>query len=226
VNRWTAERWAASSGILFVILYVVGNLITGEPPDYNASGAEIGDFFIDKHAELTVQAIIFGVIVVVWLWFLASFAGTFREAGQRRLATIMYGAGVAGITIGAVGDAIMFSAVQLRPVLDPGSVQAIYGMSFFLFIKVFWPLAALAFATSLATLRSHALPGRYGYLSAAGGVVFVLGGVSIRMFEFFSPEGAMPLIGSVVFAVWVLLTSILLVRKLAGESVVASPATR
>jgi hypothetical protein len=225
VNRWTAERWAASSGILFVILFVVGNLIAGEPPDYNAGANEISAYIVDKHAELTVQAIISGAIVVVWLWFLSSFAGTFREAGQRRLATIMYGAGVTVVAIGAVGDSMAIAVTQLRPVLDDGAIQALYGLTFFLYIKLFWPLAALALAAALATMRSRALPAWYAYLSFAGTVVFVLGGLSIRMYEFFSPQGAMPWIAIIVFAAWVLVSSLLLVQKLGGESVVSSPAT-
>ncbi len=225
MNRWTAERWAASSGILFVVLFVVGNLITGEPPDYNAGGAEISTFLADKHAELTVQAILSGLVIVVWLWFLSSFAGTFREAGERRLATVMYGAGVTIVAIGAVGDAIMIAVTQLYPVLDDSSIQALYGITFFLYVKLLWPAAALALATAIATMRSRALPVWYAYLSFLGAVIFVLGGLSVRRYEFLSPEGAMPLIAIVVFAVWVLVSSVLVLQKLGGESTVASPAT-
>jgi hypothetical protein len=49
MNHWTAQRWAAASGVLFAIVFVAATVIAGEPAGYNASGAEIGAFLINKH---------------------------------------------------------------------------------------------------------------------------------------------------------------------------------
>ena len=92
--RWTPERWAASSGILFAILLVVSNFLAGTPPHYNASSDTIGAYFADHHDALVAQGILGGVLLLLWLWFLASYAGTHRDAGQGRLSTVMYGAGL------------------------------------------------------------------------------------------------------------------------------------
>lgn len=218
MSGWTADRWAASSGVLFAIVWVAGGLIPGEPADYNGSASEIGSFLTDKHAELTVQTLLGGLSLVLLLWFMASFAGMFREAGQRRLSTIMYGSGVALVAIGAVGDSLTIAAVQLQPVLDSSSVQALYAAAFFVYIRIFWVFAALALATGLATLRSRALPQWYAVLTFLGLIVFLVGGVSIRMNGFFSPEGAGSIIGFPVFALWILVSSILLVRKLGVDA--------
>jgi hypothetical protein len=214
VNHWTAQRWAAVAGILFAIVFVIANVIAGEPAGYNAGGAEISAFLADKHVELTIQSILSSFEIVLWLWFLSIFAGTFREAGQAWLATIVYGAGVMTLAIGAVGDALLIAVLRLFPILDQGAVQAIYGVCFFLYLKSFWALVAVAVASALATLRSRVLPAWYAYASLAGAVVFLLGGLAVRMSGFFSPIGAMPLIASLVFALWVLISSVLLVLRL------------
>src|SRR6266702_7381265 len=104
MNRWTVKRWAASTGIGFGVLLLVGGLISGSPKKYNASAADISSYLQDKHKELLIGGILFGIGYVLFLWFLASFAGMFRDAGQGRLATVIYGAGVAAVTIGAIAD--------------------------------------------------------------------------------------------------------------------------
>ena len=109
MGRWTAERWAASSGMAFAVLLVVGSLAAGQPPHYNAPSAEITAFLGDHHGALMTQAILGGVGVVLWVWFLSSYAGMYRDGGQGRLATVMYGAGAVGIALLAVGDTILFS---------------------------------------------------------------------------------------------------------------------
>ena len=44
-------------------------------------------------------------------------------------------------------------------------------------------------------------------------MLFVLAGLSLRMHGFFSPTGAMPMIGIVVLAVWAVTSSVLCMQK-------------
>src|SRR5438477_13000892 len=108
-----AERWAASSGMAFAVVLVVSNLLPGTPPHYDASAHRIVVFLTDHHRAITVGAVLQGLALVLFLWFLASFAGLFREAGQGRLSTIVYGAGVATVAIVAVGDALTVGDMRL-----------------------------------------------------------------------------------------------------------------
>ena len=213
MGRWTAERWAASSGIAFAIILVVSQFLAGTPPHYNASSERIVSFLNDHHQALVVQGILGGVLIVLFLWFLASFAGMYREAGQNRLATIMYGSGVAIVALAGVGDAVSLAVTQLRGTIDPATVQAFYAVCVFFFLKLMWPAAALALACTLATHRSHVLPEWYRVLTLCGTVVFVLGGLSIRTHGFFSPAGAMGWIAMFTFAGWVFVSSWLCMQR-------------
>jgi hypothetical protein len=213
LGRWTAERWAASSGIAFAIILVVSQFLAGTPPHYNASPNTIVAFLNDHHNALIVQGILGGVLIVLFLWFLASFAGMYREAGQNRLATIMYGSGVALVAIAAIGDAVGLAVTQLRGTIDPNTVQGFYAVSIFFYLKLMWPAAALALACSIANHRSHLLPEWYRVATLCGCLVFIIGGLSVRMHGFFSPAGAMGWIAMLTFAGWVLVSSWLCMQR-------------
>jgi len=224
LGRWTAERWAASSGILFAILLVVSNFLAGTPPHYNASSDKIVSFLTGHHSALVVQGMLGGVLIVLWVWFLASYAGMYRDSGQGRLAAIMYAAGVVGIGLAAVGGCVMLALIQLHATMGASLVASLYGVSVFFYIKMLWAMAALAFASYLANHRSHVFPEWYTWLSCLGGVCFVLGGLAIRSQGFFSPAGAMVWIAYGVFTVWVFVASWLCVQKHAVHAHAMSPA--
>jgi hypothetical protein len=224
LGRWTAERWAASSGIGFAILLVVSSFLAGTPPHYNASSSTIASFLTDHHHALVIQGILSGVLLMLWIWFLASYAGMYRDGGQGRLSTIMYGAGVVAIGLMAIGDCMMLALTQLHVAIGQSLTAALYGVSVFMYLKLFWALAALAFASWLANMRSHVMPEWFGWLSCLGGICFVIAGLSIRSTGFFSPAGAMVWIAFIVFAAWAVLASWLCMQKHAVGHAVHHPA--
>ena len=103
MSKWSMERWAASTGLGFAVLLIVSGFLPGSPKKWNASSADIQSYLQGKHKEIVIAMILSGIAAILFVWFLASFAGMFREAGQGRLATIMYGAGVATVAIAAIG---------------------------------------------------------------------------------------------------------------------------
>ncbi len=224
MGRWTAERLAASTGIGFAIVLVIANVIAGSPPKYNASAAKDVSFLEDKHRAILAGGVLSGIAIVLFLWFLASFAGTFREAGQRRLSTIIYGAGVATVTLAAAGEAVYVGLSRLSTFVDPKTVQGLYASVSFVFAQLWWPVIALTLATVLAVRRSGVLPEWYAWLTLAGSVIFFVGALSLRTKGFFSVTGGMSFIAFLVFAVWVLISSALLVQKTAAAGMPA-PAT-
>ncbi|MHB8641322.1 MAG: hypothetical protein ACYDA3_00320 [Gaiellaceae bacterium] len=225
MGKWTPERLAASSGIGFVILLVVGSLIPGSPKKYDASAADIATWFHDKHKSILIAGILFGLAYVFFLWFLASFAGTFRAAGEQRLATVIYGAGVAFVTIGAVSDGVMVAlSREVSLGADANTIKLLYGVDSFLYSRMFWIATAIALATAIANSRAKAMPDWFGWLSSAGAIVFVIGGLSQKTAGFFSPSGGMVMITFIVFLAWVLVASFLLVQKTATATM-GAPAT-
>jgi len=225
MNRWSAERWAASTGIGFAVLLLVGSLIPGNPKKWNAAPAAIESYLHGEHRQLLVATILYGLGYILFLWFLASFAGMFREAGQGRLATIVYGAGVATIVIAAIGDGLQLALEKVAYTAAPGTDAAIYAVGTWVYDRLFWTMAALALASWLAVRRSKALPDWYAWLTLLGAVVFVLAGVSVKSDGFFSISGGMGYIGFFGIAVWVAVSSLLLVQRVGSEAPAAAPGT-
>ncbi|HZS30317.1 MAG TPA: hypothetical protein VFA37_03585 [Gaiellaceae bacterium] len=224
MNKWSVERWAASTGLGFAVLLVVGSLIPGAPKKWNASPADIQSYLQGKHKELLVAAVLFGVGYILFLWFLASFAGMFREAGQGRLATIVYGAGVATIGIAAIGDGIQAALEKVSYNGNPDTVATIYGVGTWLYGRIFWTMAAVALASWLATKRSKVLPDWYAWLTLVAAAIYVLGGLALEHKGFFSISGGMGFIGFFAIPVWVGVSSLLLVQRTADVPA-AAPST-
>jgi hypothetical protein len=213
--KWSTERWAASTGVGFAVLLIISGFLPGSPKKWNASAADIESYLQGKHKEIVIAMILSGVAAIFFLWFLASFAGTFREAGQGRLATVIYGAGVATLVIALVGDGIQVALTKVAYTADQGTVAAMYGVGTWLYARVFWTMATLALATWLATKRSKALPDWYTWLSLLGAVIWIVSGISLKNNGFFSITGGMGFIGFISIAIWVGISSLLLVQRTA-----------
>jgi hypothetical protein len=223
MSKWSADRWAASTGVGFAILLLVGGLLPGNPKKWNASPAEIESYLQGKHRELLLAGILWGVGYVLILWFLASFAGMFREAGQGRLAAIVYGAGIATTVLGAVSDGLGMALAKVTYNGDPHTVATLYGVQTWFTGRLFWTLTALALATWLAVWRSKALPDWYGWLTLLAAVVFTLGGIALRNDGFFSIGGGMGLVALLASAVWIALSSVLLVQWIGAQESSSTP---
>lgn len=223
MNRWSMERMAASSGLAFAVLLIVSGFLPGSPKKWNASAADIQSYLQGKHKELVASMILSGMAYIALLWFLGSFAGMFRDAGQGRLATIMYGAGVATIAIAAVGDGIQLGVTKITYTSDSSTVAAMYGVGTWLYARIFWTMAAFALATWVASRRSKAMPEWYALLSLLGACIFIVAGLSLKDTGFSSISGGMGLIGFLSIAVWVGISSLVLMLR-SAEAPAAAPA--
>lgn len=219
------ERVAASTGIGFAVFLIVSGFLPGSPQKWYAAPADVQSYLQGKHKEIIATMVLSGLAYILFLWFLASFAGTFRDAGQGRMATVMYGAGVATVAIMAVGDGIQLGLAKVTYNAEyQTTVGAMYGVGTWLYSRLFWTMAALVFATWIATKRSNALPSWYALLSLLGGVIFIVSGLSLQDTGFFSITGGMGLIGFLSVAVWVGLSSVLLFQRVGAEAPSAVPA--
>jgi hypothetical protein len=218
------ERLAAWTGLGFAIFLMVSGFLPGSPEKWNASPGDIQVYLVGKHTQLLAAAVLTGIAYVLFLWFLASFAGMFRDAGEGQLATIVYGAGVATVAIAAVADGLQLAMAKITYTADPNTIAAMYGAGSWLYNRIFFALAALAFASWLATKRSNAMPAWYGLLSLLAGGIWIISGVSVGDDGFFSVTGAMGMIGFISIAVWAGVSSLLLVQRVGAEAPSAAAA--
>jgi hypothetical protein len=210
-RRW--ERLGAATGIVFVILSVAAAIIGGQP----GAAPDVVQYFVENRSRLLAQSFLFGLASVAFLWFLGSVRSYLRaaEGGTGRLSAVAFAGGI--LTLGMLmfsGTVVTALADGMAELADPDTSRAFYSLVIQASDLTSFPTAVLTGASAVVVLRTKALPGWLGWL---GGIVAV--GSLSRGTAFFvevGPFSSAGVIESVVvagFLLWLLLTSILLVRR-------------
>lgn len=208
---WTSRfvKFAPATGIVFFILAVMGTFVSNnDSPDFVAPTADWKTYF-EAHAD----AITWGGIVTMTsafflLWFLGSLTSTLSaaEGGDRRVTSIARGGGVAGAALLLASGAIMSVGgfrVDDQKSID-GVLAAAYGdlSTAMGFIASPYAFAALVGATAVVSLRTGVLPMWLAWVSVLVAVGMLVPFISWALL--------------LVFPLWVLIVSILLLLRSAG----------
>lgn len=208
------ERWAPASGIVFVGLMVVAFVLIGEPARYDDSGSSIAAWLAGNRRDLLLATILQGGGLLMFLWYLGSLGTRLREAGEARLGAVAFGAGIVVAGMAAVTIAVCGGlAYGIEQNTDSAMIKTLYDLQLAAGPLFAWPLAALAGATALASLRTGIFPQWYGLASAAGTVWFVVAGFSWAREGFFEVDGAAVWVGMIAFLAWTLVTSVMLLQQ-------------
>jgi hypothetical protein len=208
---WTSRfvKFAPATGIVFFILSVLGIVAVAEDsPDFAGPPAEWAGYFNDHADAITWGGIATMTGVFFLMWFLGSLTSTLgvAEGGDRRVTSIARGGGVAGAALLLASSAI--TTVGGLRVDDQKSISeelaSAYGdlSSAAGFIAAPYGFAALVAGTAIVSFRTGVFPMWLTWVS----VIVALGLL-------------VPLISwafMLVFAVWVLILSILLLLRSAG----------
>lgn len=174
--RWPWERWAGVAGIAFVVLYVVGFAVGGEPPDTDAA---IAARYADS-GERALELTAFFLIAAAALAFVLFVSGVrsllARSEGQQRtLAALAYAGGVVCAALVLVGNAASrttaFAADDEFFTLDPDTQRIFESAGFLLFVSAAFAAILLVVAVAVGALRYGVLPRWLGW---AGIVVAIL----------------------------------------------------
>lgn len=215
-RQW--EQVGAGAGLVFVACLLVVLIAFPAPPDFDAGGREIAQYYRDEQGSIQAANVIAGVGLGFLLWFLASVRHALfsAEAGTGRLAVLGYGAGLVAVAL--VFVALIFSAAAaFRP--DETSAELLRLMHDVSF-GITFGFASLAFAVFFVATAKAAF--RYGGLPEAawlGGLALVAALLQFlavpQMIEdsgAFSADGVFGYAGVIALLVWVLVASVLLIR--------------
>ncbi len=221
-------RYGAMTGILFVLLVIIGFFVTPQPPNTDAAPAEVLSYVVDHQNALHAVQLIFAAAGFLFIWFI----GTLRDAlsrvevgeGRHALANTAWGAGLIAVATLMVGFALAATAT-LHPVdSDPELTRALWDASLMV-PAVGAPAAAVFFVgNSLSILRSGVLPAWLGWLGLVTALFNALG-ISAVFTDHgaFAADGVLGFFaGFLLFLLWTLLASITLVRKLGGSNLETS----
>ena len=213
MGKWTADRLAAASGFVFLVLYIVAMFVVPKPPSLSSPSVKVAAYYVEHHRGGLVQTALLGLSLIAFLWFLGSLAALLRNAGEARLASVAFAGGLATAGLALLGTTINAALFERVALASPAMAGGLHTISVTAFTIVGFATATIAFATAIAVGRCKVLPAWYAVLTALAGVVFLFGGAALTFSGFYSPQGTYWWIATVTFLVWTLITTVELVRK-------------
>jgi hypothetical protein len=187
-------RWGAASGIVAIVLIVVGFFIgTSDLPDIDAPANEWLSFVTDNQSEIQWGTSIVAVGVFFFIWFLGSLRSALRaaEGGTGRLASITFASGVviAGFFL------LVITAIQaaaFRSDASADTVRGLWDLSTVAGAPAVGAFTAFFAATAIAGYRHNALPAPVAGLSALAAITQPLAlGVGVTDSGAFAGDGVL-----------------------------------
>jgi hypothetical protein len=163
------------TGILAVVVIVIAFIVGGEPPDSDASVAEVVEFYEDNDDETMIGGALVAWGAVLFLFFASALRRALRaaevEAGG--LSALSF----AGAIVFAVGIAIFaaigFSLGDAATDLEPATVQTLHVMNVNFFFPAAVGLSVFLLGTGIAAIKTGALPKWLGWIAILVGIVAV-----------------------------------------------------
>ena len=206
MSPWSSRQLAALGAVVATVLFVVGFLILGSAPKFNADALKIVGYFHGKHKRILVSVVLVEIAVAILVAVVAQLAMMLRESGHRSQAAVVGIAGAASIGSFAVGYALLGGLSQLSTFAPPDSlaVPPLYRLVQFIQVAWFWTACVLVLAVAVSAAKG-AFP---QWVAAANGIIallLVLGGLSVKgRGAFAAGTGGLPKLAGFAFVVWVL----------------------
>jgi hypothetical protein len=224
----TWERLGALSGILFFAA-VIASFFTPETPDADDPTAEIASSIADDRTAHLVSVYLSGIATLFFLVFVGALWSRLRRAEADRGPSIL-------VALGGVGSALMIlvaNGVFLALIKaadegrEPAAVRALFELDEIIFIGIGWTSAVFYVGAALSSLATGSLPRWLGWIAAVLVGLFVVASLGV-----FSTDdeggvlGGIFFIGILVNFVWILITSIVMLRaRPAPEGLGARPSS-
>jgi hypothetical protein len=201
------QRWAPLTGPVFLMLMIIGFVISGSSPDPDASNAKIASYLGDdgNFGKNAAGFLILLAAVLVLITFYATLRDrvVHAEGGTGRLGALAYGAGIANAVL-----LVLAIMVFIAPVLaahdngnhpiDPGIYRVTQVLGYMVWVASSVLGALVAWAVSAVVLRTRMLPRWFGWLGVVVGVVALF---SLFFFPIF------------LFWIWIAVAGVLLLRQ-------------
>jgi hypothetical protein len=218
------QKVAGYAGILFVVLFAAGIVLSGNSPALNASTAKITQYYQNHHAAILLSELLINLASVVLLWFLGGLHAVIRQRDEHGfLAPVALASGIATVSLGVASDLAGTVAALLagqHSLADPSLTRALLDINTGAHVA-FFPLAVLT-ATLAAAVLQGVLGTRWvGWVSALSSAACLISAVIGSL----DASGTVPPIGLLGFFITVvaLSASMLRERKPAPAAGLANP---
>jgi hypothetical protein len=204
MNR-NREWLAPLTGVVFVVLAIIGFAIGGEPPGADDPPEEIVQHYVDNDSSVMFGAALATIAATFAVFFFGYLRKVLRAAeGAGGMLSLVAFAGAVIFALGiAIDSMISFTLAETAEDIDPTAVQGLQA----LWDNDFLPLAlgtqVLWFATGLSVVLHGALPKWLGWVAIVLGVIAV------------TPIG---FVAALLGAIWILIVSVMLTQRARAAS--------
>jgi hypothetical protein len=214
----TWERWAAGTGVGFVLAAAVAFLIVPDPPSADEGSEFVLNFFALNDSDFLWQSFFYGLAGVFLLWFggtLAAALGRAEGDTPGRVPLIVAASAAASVALFLVGVIAWGALASGVETMDQGVAYGLYQFGNFAFVMTDFPAAVFAFAVSLGVVRSGFLPASVGWVGGIVGALLLVnaGGRLLADNSDFAAGGNVNRIIFVLFLFWIFVTSLFLVQR-------------
>ena len=214
------ERLWRTSGIQFVLFFIVAYVIYGYQPQVGASPDALVAFYTGNRARILIAAVVSGLNVLNLMWFATALKTTLADVGQD-------GWGAAATASSAALGGMFLLLITLGAALaysiaGSGNLALTSGLNDFAWafaVMTSFPRAMLIMAGTFGLWRAKLISNALFAAGVAAVVLVLLGGTTWLSGGFWSPYGAYSrFVSPIIGVVWVLVVSRVLLTR--------SPATR
>jgi hypothetical protein len=171
----TSKRPVPLSGIVAVILVVIGFLVTGDTPDTDASTQEVASFYRSHDSDLLASGFLLALGALFFLVFFATLRNFLRrfEPTDAGASTFSFAGGIL-LTVGlAIFAGINVTLGDVPDKLDPAGLQTLNVMSENFFPPFAIGVLVFLISTGVATIRTGAFPAWLGWAIIVGALFAV-----------------------------------------------------
>ena len=216
------ERWVRAAGAGFVVLAVAAFIVGGEAPTVGDSTDDLISYYDGDRGKVLVSSLLFAFASVFFLWFAAAIANLLRESGEGRVAATVIAGATAFVTLQLALTGMAASlAYSIAGGGDPGVAKALFDLQWVLDIFAALPAAVFVLSSSVGFMRTRAVPSWLCWAGVGLAALFLLRTTNWARDGFWSPTGEYTFILIPAAMLWILVTSITLVRAAPSSSEVA-----
>lgn len=204
-------------GIGFVVILAAAIFSAPTLASEEPTLQELADAFADNQGGIVLSAALSGIAVTLFFGFIGGFVSLLRsmEDGMGVLSRVALASGVASGLLVIMAQSVFAAAAVVSDVdgLEPSVIRALDTVVFTTMQFSEIPRVLFLATAAVVFLRSASAPRWLGWLAAASAILGAIGIGGISDYEGESVFGLMAFLSIILFAVWVLATSITYLRR-------------
>lgn len=215
------ERTWRTSGLQFVVLFVIAAAIYGAQPGVGASADALGAFYVGHRTWILVAAFLSGLNLLNLLWFTAALRTALADAGQD-------GWGAAATAASSAFGALIFLQIAVAAALayslagqgNNSLTSGLNDVSWALAVLMAFPRAMLIMAGAFGLWRAGLISNALFAVGVGGVVLGVLGGSTWLTGGPWAPDGVYTrFVSPLLLLFWVVVESrVILTRTPASRA--------